>query len=64
MVRVAALCGHTVDVCARTYAHWIGGVDSEAAQVLEHAARLGCWRVSPTGRLNGFSMVFVACAVV
>lgn len=39
LVRVAALCGHTVDVCARTYAHWIGGVDSEAAQVLERARR-------------------------
>lgn len=40
LVRVAALCGHTVDVCARTYAHWIGGVDSEAAQVLERSRRL------------------------
>lgn len=39
LVRVAALCGHTVDVCARTYAHWIGGVDSEAAQVLERSRR-------------------------
>ena len=39
IVRVAALCGHTVDVCARTYAHWAGGTDHEAAAVLERSRR-------------------------
>lgn len=40
IVRVAALCGHTVHVCARTYAHWVGGTDHEAAAVLERSRRL------------------------
>ena len=41
IVRVAALCGHTVDVCARTYAHWAGGTDHEAAAVLERSRQAG-----------------------
>ena len=40
LTRVAALCGHTVNVCARTYAHWIGDVDHGAIEILEPARGL------------------------
>ena len=40
LTRVAALCGHTVNVCARTYAHWIGDVDHGAIEILERSRQL------------------------
>ena len=40
LTRVAALCGHTVNVCARTCAHWIGDVDHGAIEILERSRQL------------------------
>jgi hypothetical protein len=36
-VRVASLLGHTPEICARTYAHWIDDTDSTPAEILERA---------------------------
>jgi integrase len=37
LVRVASLLGHTPEICARTYAHWIDDTDSTPAEILERA---------------------------
>lgn len=37
LVRVAALLGHSPQVCASTYAHWIDTADDHAAEILERS---------------------------